>query len=266
MKTEWAQQTILHVASLLAPRDRRTEWLEEWRSELWYVPHREAFRFCLGAFADAFWVRRNNSAPGKPGRFRLDSPFHCLAFLATLAALSIWISTRLAKLLPLPEAPGDVFAQMALICLPLAAITFAIGDGPGKRNPALGSGKLRGWIFLALKILLLLPILQCMMMMIVLAPFLEFGFFLAYALAFRWAFADQRRRCPVCLRLLTQPVLIGNSSQTLLDWYGAESMCSRGHGLLHVPEISASYSYEQWLTLDDAWSDLVSEDAGARRC
>jgi hypothetical protein len=27
-----------------------------------------------------------------------------------------------------------------------------------------------------------------------------------------------------------------------LDWYGAESMCSRGHGLLPAPEISASYS------------------------
>jgi len=266
MKTEWPQQAILRVASLVAPKDRRTEWLEEWQSELWYIPRPEAFRFCLGAFQDAFWLRRNDPAPGNFRRFCLDSPFHCLAFLGTVAALSICIATRLAKLLPPPEAPFAILAPMVFICLPLAAIALAIGDGPGKRSPALGPGKLRGWIFLTSKILLLTPILHCTMMMIVLAPVLEFGFFLAYALLFRWAVADQRRRCPVCLRLLTKPVLIGNSSQTLLDWYGAESMCSRGHGMLHAPGISASYSSEQWLTLDDAWSSLVVEEAGARRC
>ncbi len=44
---------------------------------------------------------------------------------------------------------------------------------------------------------------------------------------------DQQRRCPVCLRLLTNPVRIGTPSRTFLEWYGAESTCSRGHGLLH---------------------------------
>ncbi len=60
MKSEWLQHIILHVASLLAPSDQRAEWLEEWRSELWYVPRRGATRFCLGAFRDALWLRRNN--------------------------------------------------------------------------------------------------------------------------------------------------------------------------------------------------------------
>ena len=40
MNNEWLQHTILRVASLLAPGDQRAEWLEEWRSELWYVPRR----------------------------------------------------------------------------------------------------------------------------------------------------------------------------------------------------------------------------------
>jgi hypothetical protein len=81
--------------------------------------------------------------------------------------------------------------------------------------------------------------------------------------ALRWVVMDQRRRCPVCLRLLTNPVRIGSASQTFLEWYGTESTCSRGHGLLHVPEISASYnSTEQWLRLDASWDDLFSQARG----
>jgi hypothetical protein len=67
---------------------------------------------------------------------------------------------------------------------------------------------------------------------------------------------DQRRRCPVCLRTLTDPVRIGSPSQTFLDWYGGESMCSRGHGLLQVSEISNSCSGNEWLNLDPSWSGL----------
>ena len=78
-------------------------------------------------------------------------------------------------------------------------------------------------------------------------------------LALRWVITDQQRRCPVCLRLLTNPVRIGTPSRTFLEWYGAESTCSRGHGLLHVSEISSSYSEKpQWLRLGDSWSGLFS--------
>jgi hypothetical protein len=66
--------------------------------------------------------------------------------------------------------------------------------------------------------------------------------------------------------LLTNPVRIGTPSQTFLGWYGAESICSRGHGLLHISEISSSYSETpEWLSLDDSWSDLFSEAAGVRQ-
>jgi DNA-binding PadR family transcriptional regulator len=33
MKAEWLQYTTLRLASLMAPSDRRAEWLREWRSE-----------------------------------------------------------------------------------------------------------------------------------------------------------------------------------------------------------------------------------------
>jgi hypothetical protein len=40
MTNAWRENTILRVASFLTPATQRAEWLEEWRSELWYVPRR----------------------------------------------------------------------------------------------------------------------------------------------------------------------------------------------------------------------------------
>jgi hypothetical protein len=85
-------------------------------------------------------------------------------------------------------------------------------------------------------------------------------------LLLRWVLIDQRRRCPVCLRLLSDPVRIGAPSQTFLDWYGGESMCPRGHGLLQVPETSTSHSgARQWLDLDASWSDPFIQAGEGRR-
>jgi hypothetical protein len=92
------------------------------------------------------------------------------------------------------------------------------------------------------------------------------GMVASWILTFRWVILDQRQRCPVCLRALTNPVRIGSASQTFLEWYGAESMCSQGHGLLHVPEIKTScYDQQQWLDLDDSWSSIFPEAAGVRQ-
>jgi hypothetical protein len=247
---------ILRAASLFVPSGERSEWIEEWQSELWYVPRSQATRFCLGAFRDAIWLRWNAGAYLKRPRLNLDSPVHCLAFLAAAAALSLWIGNRLATMLPLSPPHGVDFGQIAVIYLLLAAVAFAIGDGPGRRRHPLLSHKPRGWIFLAAKIVLFLPIMQCVMvaMLVLHIPFLFFG----ACFLFRWVFSDQRRRCPVCLRLLANPVRIGNSSHTLLEWYGAESMCLRGHGFLQIPEISASYCAEQWLKLDGSWRPMFS--------
>ena len=80
---------------------------------------------------------------------------------------------------------------------------------------------------------------------------------LASFLAARWIIADQRNRCPVCLRLLAHPVRIGESSRILLEWHGTELMCDRGHGLLYVPEWPAIWSARQrWMQLGPTWSGL----------
>ncbi len=73
MDMEWLQATTLRVASLLAPRDQRAEWVKEWRSELWYIPPHGATRFCMGAFQDAFWLRRNNPSPKRRIGIHLES-------------------------------------------------------------------------------------------------------------------------------------------------------------------------------------------------
>jgi len=79
----------------------------------------------------------------------------------------------------------------------------------------------------------------------------------AWIVAARWVVRDQRQRCPVCLRLLINPVGIGQASQTFLGWYGTELMCAKGHGLLHVPEIpTSSSSMPRWIRLDPSWSGL----------
>jgi len=259
MKPLWAPQAILRAASLLAPSGHRAAWLKEWRSELWYVPPDEATRFCLGAFQDAFWLRRNQAGGARRDRSFLESPVRCLALLAAGAALSIFLTFRLETKLPFPQPHGatvDAFLGPVFMYVLLAVVGLAIGD----RRPAPCSHNVRGWIFLVLKILLTLPILECSVLIaIVFAPFLSLAFTFENILIFRWIFLDQRRRCPVCLRLLTQPVRIGNPSQTFLEWYGAESVCSRGHGLLHDPDLVAAYAAKaQWLKLDRSWSGLFS--------
>jgi hypothetical protein len=62
---------LLRCASLLVPASERAEWWREWHSELWHVNHicapsgggsngaeREVTAFCLGAFQDALFLRR----------------------------------------------------------------------------------------------------------------------------------------------------------------------------------------------------------------
>ena len=76
---------LLRGAAWMVPGAERAEWLAEWRAELWYVD-RGATRFCLGAFRDALWLRRNRNAPNSLRAFGLESPVRCVLALAALAA------------------------------------------------------------------------------------------------------------------------------------------------------------------------------------
>ena len=273
MKATWLQRTTLRVASLLAPSDQRAEWIEDWQSELWYIPPCHAARFCLGAFPDALWLRRNRSKEDrKRTGIRLDSPIGCLAVLAACAALSIFFMVHVLapRLDPAPplrtrDLAGMSMGVLLLSCLLLPAALF-VWRAPTDRHALPWPSRLRRTIFLVLKIVLLQPVVLCgFFSQAALGPlggFASLGCDAAVILALRWVIIDQQRRCPVCLRLLSSPVVIGTPSRTFLEWYGTESTCSRGHGLLHASEITSSYSGQQWLCLGDSWSGLFAKGAG----
>ncbi|WP_321471910.1 hypothetical protein [uncultured Paludibaculum sp.] len=239
---------LLWLAARLVPSERRREWLAEWHSELWYITTSRA-RFCLGAFPDACWVRAHSPRP----RLRLQTPAQCLAFLfgLTFVALAIY--------LPTPHRPvrwiDACIPLIALIFVPVSTILVDTSS-PARTNRG------RSLLFLLLKFALLLPIVYCFSFG--LAPLLSASGLQAhagmvgYAVAFRWAFKDQRRRCPVCLRLLSNPASVGQPASTLLDWYGTEFLCAQGHGFMQVPEITTSYRPQRWLDPDPAWSGLFN--------
>ena len=163
---------------------------------------------------------------------------------------------------PLPhESPFVViFIMIGGVLLLLAAtMPLSMGDYPANRfSPPRVN--VRRWMFLALKIALLLPIVVCGLfgLATVFPPTLQ-GCLFGAMLALRWALDDQRSRCPVCLRCLSHPVRIGEASHTFLAWYGTELVCTRGHGFLHVPEIRTScYAEQQWLYLDPSWTSYRS--------
>jgi hypothetical protein len=116
---------ILRSASLLVPGLQRAEWFAEWSAELWYVKQ-SATAFCLGAFRDAFWLRRNSATPNARPTFGLSSPFRCLAFLAFLAAVSVLFAVRL-------PAARDMFRPSPYP----DARNLAIVSTPGQRDPRI---------------------------------------------------------------------------------------------------------------------------------
>jgi hypothetical protein len=420
---------MLRTAALLVPGAQRGEWFDEWRSELCYVD-RSRTSFCLGAFADAFWLRRNSPAPNSRAAFGMKSPARCLLVLAALAAVTLFfaLSQPFARDLLLPSPYGDpaslaiisaegrfgaqsptvsmahfrrlanrhdVFTDVAfyrpvqariegadlsvavasrnlfdLLQVPIGALpagpalilsdtawrkyfhadpaiaahvagvipgnrwrlpgradawmlvdqlppgpkgfvlgrlrvpsavgwrismpnenggfthfecdsldrqyfilaslwniplallivsattSLALGEYPENRNA------LRRWIFLAIKAALLLVIAFCgsLDLASVTSPDLYPTCWLASLIvALRWAVVDQRQRCPVCLRRLSNPTRIGGASHAFLEWYGTELIFGEGHGLLYVPEIATScYSTQRWQYLDPSWSSLFS--------
>jgi hypothetical protein len=77
---------------------------------------------------------------------------------------------------------------------------------------------------------------------------------------FRWTLADQRKRCPVCLRRVTNPASVGLASRTFLGWNGTEMICMGGHTLLHVPAQPTSWFGDQrWIYLDSSWQFLFAD-------
>ena len=86
-------------------------------------------------------------------------------------------------------------------------------------------------------------------------------FLVTTVLCVTWSLHDQCRRCRICLKRLTHEAYVGAPAYMLLDWWGTELVCSQGHGLLHITEMSASWMQtEQWVQLDDSWKPLFEPE------
>jgi hypothetical protein len=157
-------------------------------------------------------------------------------------------------------------AMLALLALP-ATTSLPLGDYPLHPRQQSWRIRTRRWIFLTIKLVLLLPIL-CFGPLDVArsttwsqpstAGSIQLCITFAVTLfALRWTLRDQRRRCPVCLQVLRNPVRVGQPSRNFLAWNGTELICLVGHGFLHVPELPTSWcSTQRWLSLDPSWRML----------
>jgi hypothetical protein len=320
-------RVILSGAALLVPAEQRSEWLDEWLAELAWVLHdspRRSTEFCLGAFRDAFWIRRH-APPAESKSVLFGSPVRCLVVLTAMAALAIGIAWRLPgprlimtdtdRLVTLslvrgrfnaaerrwlehhlpPEFepglindPGLVLARLKSGVVPPAPqwrISIAKHDGRSfsievtelrsmrvvlsmlwlvvfsmpfvLAGNSLSLGRYRGprlWIFFASELTLLVIIVLFTVMdfgSMTGAELRPHGFMVGFVIAFRWALKDQRRRCPVCLHRLTNPIVFGQPAHAVLDWYGTELICAEGHGMMHVPELpTSSYPEPEWVSLE----------------
>jgi hypothetical protein len=250
--------------------------------------------FSIGAFPDALWFRRNHAGEGSV--CHLESPVACLAFLGVLAGITglgslVEFGARLAPFADLYRPFSDQsFANfplqvaMAVLVLP-ATTSLSLGEYFAEDRSGWGNNIIwRNWAFLVIKTALALTIAyyggldlthlsesfallarwsglyQAIRTDLTpIQPLATFGLLLG---AFRWMLRDQQQRCPACLRLLSNPAVVGQRSRNFLEWNGTESICRSGHGLLHIPEIATSwFGTHRWLTLDASWQQLFSKSA-----
>jgi hypothetical protein len=263
----------LRIAAMLVPRERRADWFAEWTSELWYVRRecdgRTALWFSLGAFRDALWLRCNRCRRVRGPHNRMQSPLTCLLSLAAMAALAVAFFLRTGgpfdTILRAGRDHPPIFTHLLMVAvafLVMSPITsLSLGEYPSTRSSPAHARRFHRWTFLGLKFGLIVPIVFCGafdMATILSVFFLPQAALAGYVIAFRWVLNDQRRRCPVCLRVLAKSASIGEFSHNFLEWYGTELFCAKGHGLLHVPKIATTYSTQRWLDLDRSWSVLFS--------
>jgi hypothetical protein len=178
------------------------------------------------------------------------------------------IGVSLDEQAPPPWAVFELGALLALLALPATA-SVSMSEYGLILHKLNWAKRVRRWSFLGGKITLLL----------VLAYFASFDLAYASSTLFSpasvyihlassfliclagvsWACRDQRQRCPVCLRRVTNPAEVGAASQTFLGWSGTELICAGGHTLLHIPALPTSwFSAQRWLILDGSWDFLFA--------
>lgn len=163
---------------------------------------------------------------------------------------------------------------LALLALP-ATTSLPLGEYRGAPQRMSWGTRLRRWSFLGWKLGLLFPMVYFASVDLahvttrmdpIASEYIQLlAAFSLCLFGLRWVLRDQRERCPVCLRKLTNPARVGHPSRNFLAWNGTELICVGGHGLLHVPEIETSwFSTQRWLYLDPSWEILFAEQGVAQ--
>jgi hypothetical protein len=259
----------------------RPEWLEQWKSEIWYVHSEGAtridtWRFTLGSLNDAVVTRREFP---EESSYLVHSPGTCLLTMALLnvAMISFGLLLPLSRdilsaafrarpLLDIAHSgrgASPLHDQTVLIGFTFVAalIITSIRLGPqllqrSDKNRSAMRGIGSAFLFFLAK--LLLGILLVYFATLTLSSLgtqelslLQVDALLAgYIILLRWAYKDQKLRCPTCLKRLGNPVRLGRPSWILLDWNMQEYICPDGHGVMQVPAAPLmGQSTQEWIAM-----------------
>ncbi|HEV2619328.1 MAG TPA: hypothetical protein VGU23_05255 [Acidobacteriaceae bacterium] len=260
-------------AARIVPRCEREEWSRVWHAELWHMRHRSCNRpraaadLSIGLFCDALWLRGESWRRILHGTAALCvGTLSGLLVVATLVALAIngdWHTLSVA----LAGQFRRFLVEAPLVVVVNVGITSRICTERSSRTNT--SAWLMRQLFLATKMTLTL-LLSFMLSADVCQPvhavfplsadLLQTLLFTVLALVgLRWVFRDQGQRCKQCLRSLAMPARIGRPSHNLLEWNGTELACTRGHGLLSVPEMETSWCQSsRWVEIPPGWDQPAS--------
>ena len=290
------------MASWIVPRRMRSQWRLRWDSGLrdwWILVQRgeltsrtgpQMVRHCWGAIADAFWLRFSK----RQLRLWVRGPAFLLAAFAAVLLLTAVLSRGLAatrglvqialslhRPLPHPSQASLDVRENTLVAH-IVPIVFALVIGVAlvaiRRVPLRRYGW-RYWSLCVLKttaVMVIVPLLwieigAAIRAHMAVGPLRQLlgglvftlVFIVAFGCALAWSFADQRRRCPVCLQRLAMPVTIG-SWASVFEPVTTELLCEEGHGSLCVPETGTGEP-DRWTTLDASWRELFDSKSKAGR-
>ena len=225
---------ILRRDGVVVPADLRAEW----RGELGTCGDAGATRFCFGGLS-----RRLLALAKLPGR-RAPLPFRVACTLPDasrrIGSVEVAGSATCARRTCGAGASRIVesfkgFSSVTGLAGLIVAVTsrLSLREYPATANSPSRLIRFRRWLFLATKFAMLLPIIYaCGFAVFAIASRIDHVVGIVInlvvwcaALAFHWVLRDQRRRCPVCLRLLADPVRVGRSSGYFLEWNCMELVC-----------------------------------------
>jgi len=245
-----SDRTLLRYGQRLVPESNRVEWLRHWHAEFCHSRSRGPacgrHSLALGLLLDAAWLRKESWRRNLSGSAPLCLTL--LALLLSIAALPVLILAGNLKAFATTiesSVPSFVFGSLPIMIVGLitARISVEVRTLPLR-------GQIKACIFHTCKIALVVP-LTFLLSVDIFAPLHPFTSFPAFLLqsflfallaliAFHWAALDCNLRCKHCLRSLAEPVRVGLPSHNFLEWNGSELLCTRGHGVLSIPEIESS--------------------------